>query len=124
MDGAPRAQATTTKTIVVVNGDVGALDLRDPALGSGRFEMVFLGSADGAYTDITRLRPDLVILFTNVTDTGGLRLLTMLKMDPRTRAIPVLTYTDDGEAPPLDAAAAAEDHDLIALAVPPPPRMN
>ena len=41
--------------------------------------------------------PNLVILCTRIERLDGFQILTMLKLDPETRDIPVLTYTTESE---------------------------
>ena len=50
------------------------------------------------------MRPNLVILCTRIEHLDGFQLLTMLKLDPETRDIPVLTYTTEYEGQDFDAA--------------------
>ena len=48
--------------------------------------------------------PNLVILCTRIEELDGFQLLTMLKLDPDTRDIPVLTYTTEYEGQDFDDA--------------------
>ncbi len=118
-------RASFAKTVVVVNADPTDVDLLDSSLEQGRYEMVFAGARDHAYSTIRRLQPDLVILYTGLEDADGFQLLTMLKMDPATQAIPVLTYAgDEGEADTTAPAPQTACDALPSLAPGPQLRMN
>ena len=51
----------------------------------------------GPYSQIKKVLPNLVILCTRIERLDGFQILTMLKLDPETRNIPVLTYTTEAE---------------------------
>jgi response regulator RpfG family c-di-GMP phosphodiesterase len=57
--------------------------------------------------------PNLVILCVRIEHPEGFQLLTMLKLDPDTKNIPVLTYTTECEGQDFDTAISqlAEDED-------------
>ena len=69
----------------------------ESVLDAGRYDMVFVEPGDRAYSQIRRVIPDLVILCTRIEQLDGFQLLTMLKLDPETSEIPVLTYTTESE---------------------------
>jgi PleD family two-component response regulator len=120
-----KAAVRPAKTVVVVNGDPTAVDLLDPALDEGRYEMLFVDARDRAYSRIKRLQPDLVILYTALEDAVGFQLLTMLKMDLATRTIPVLTYTGNDDEPEADRGRSrSESEEIPSLPSRPAPRMN
>src|SRR5690242_19869218 len=105
----------TTQKVVIVNGSTEILELLESVLEAGHYDIVFVESSAHAYSQIKRVRPDLVILCVRVDDPAGLQVLSMLKLDADTRDIPILTYTtesdgeeDEEEAPePSDAEAFA-----------------
>jgi CheY-like chemotaxis protein len=101
--------------IVVVDGNAQVLSALEVALGSGRYDVAFVDAAR-AYSAIKAARPKLVILCTRIEKLDGFRLLTMLKLDPETRRIPLLTCTTEQEGQDLDTALAqlAEDDETIA----------
>ena len=78
------------QTAVLVNGGIRALQTVENVLGARRYEIVFVDSDGGAYRQIKRLAPDLIILCAGIDDPRALQLLTMLKLDPQTCALPVL----------------------------------
>jgi CheY-like chemotaxis protein len=109
----------------VVNGNTEVLTLLETVLEAGRYDMVFVESGDRAYSQIRKVLPNLVILCARIEDLDGFQLLTMLKLDPETRQIPVLTYTTEYEGQDFDAAISqiAEEEEEV-LPTRPALRMN
>ena len=115
---APAAPSDTQRALIV-NGSKDVLHVLEPVLDAGHFDVVFVESSTHAYSQIRRLQPDLVILCLEFDDTEGLHVLSMLKLDAKTRDIPVVTYTsagvddtseqeqDEEEAMPLFASSRA-----------------
>ena len=96
--GADRvAPSTTAQKVVIVNGTPEILGLLETILDAGHYDVAFVESRAHAYSQIKRVRPDLVILCVRMDDINGFQVLSMLKLDEDTRAIPVLTYTDEYE---------------------------
>jgi CheY-like chemotaxis protein len=95
----PEDLATTTATqkVVIVNGSTEILDLLETVLDAGHYDVVFVESSEHAYSQIKRVQPNLVILCVSIDDSNTFQVLSMLKLDPDTRNIPVLTHTTDGE---------------------------
>lgn len=87
-----------TPKVMIVNGSAGLLDALETALEAGRYDIIFVESNDRAYTQIKRVRPNLVILCVQVDDLDGFQVLSMLKLDQETRDIPVLTYATEYDA--------------------------
>ncbi len=87
--------ATPAYKVVIVNGRMELLDLFETVLHGNRFDVVLLESSTHAYSQIKRMRPNLVVLCLEMDDTAGFRVLSMLNLDDETRAIPVLTCTTD-----------------------------
>ena len=90
--------------VVVVNGNTEVLGMLETVLDAGRYDMVFVESADRAYSQIKKVQPHLVILCTRLDQLDGFQLLTMLKLDADTRALPVLTYAAEGDGQDFDEA--------------------
>ncbi len=94
-----RAEEAATKTaaqkVVIVNGSPEIIELLETALDAGHYDVVFVESSQHAYSQIKRVQPNLVILCIHIEDLDGFQVLTMLKLDPQTRRIPVLTYTTE-----------------------------
>jgi len=81
--------------VAIVNGTAELLDLINGVLGAGHYDAVFIESSAHAYSQVRREHPSLVILCLRLDDPSGFQVLSMLKMDEDTRAIPVLTYTSE-----------------------------
>src|SRR5712692_8909016 len=86
---------TTTQKVVIVNGSAEIIELLETALDAGHYDVVFVESSQHAYSQIKRVQPNLVILCIHIEDVDGFQVLSMLKLDPETRGIPVLTYTTE-----------------------------
>ena len=99
-----RIAATPVQKVVVVNGNTEVLGMLETVLDAGRYDMVFVESGEHAYSQVKKVLPNLVILCTRIEHLDGFQLLTMLKLDPETRDIPVLTYTTEYEGQDFDAA--------------------
>ena len=102
--------------VVVVNGNTEVLGMLETVLDAGRYDMVFVESGEHAYSQIKKVVPNLVILCTRIERLDGFQLLTMLKLDPLTRDIPVLTCTTEYEGQDFDTAIsqlADEEEDLV-----------
>jgi CheY-like chemotaxis protein len=94
--------AAVPQKVVVVNGTADVLALIDSALNSGHYDVVFVESSEHAYSQIKRVQPELVILCVQIEDRSAFQVLSMLKLDPYTRDIPVLTYTTAFEGQSAD----------------------
>ena len=120
-----RTKSTTVQKVVVVNGNTEVLGMLEAVLDAGRYDMVFVESSDHAYSQIKKVVPNLVILCARIDDVAAFQLLSMLKLDPSTRDIPVLTYTTEFEGEDFDTAISqlADDEEVL-LPARPAPRMN
>jgi PleD family two-component response regulator len=86
-----------TQKVVIVNGSTDMLALLETVLDAGHYDVVFVESSEHAYSHIKRVQPNLVILCMRIEDRDGFQVLSMLKLDDETRAIPVVTYTTEFE---------------------------
>lgn len=110
------------RRVVVVNGNPDVLDLLESALDGGRYDLSFADAGQHAYSLIKRELPDLVVLTVHIEALDGFQLLSMLKLDPATRDIPVVTLTAE-----VDTEEEAEDDTLdndLALPTVPPLRLH
>ena len=101
-----RHAAATAQKVVIVNGTPEILDLLETVLDAGHYDVVFVESSHHAYSQIKRVQPNLVILCVRIAEADGFQVLSMLKLDDDTRAIPVLTYTSESGDEDLDDAYA------------------
>jgi len=92
----------TTQKVVIVNGSTEILELLESVLEAGHYDIVFVESSAHAYSQIKRVKPNLVILCVRIEDLDGFQVLSMLKLDEETRDIPVLTYTNEHEGQDAD----------------------
>lgn len=88
-----RTRTSATQRVLIVNGSSDVLEVLEPVLDAGNYDVVFVESSAHAYSQIRRVQPDLVILCLEMDDADALRVLSMLKLDEETREIPVVTYT-------------------------------
>ena len=88
---------STAQKVVIVNGSAEILEMLESVLEAGHYDIVFVESSEHAYSQIKRVRPNLVILCVRIDDLDGFQVLSMLKLDDDTRSIPVLTYTTEYE---------------------------
>jgi CheY-like chemotaxis protein len=98
----PVTRPSGSQKVVIVNGSPEILGLLDSVLEAGHYNVVFVESNEHAYSQVKRVRPDLVILCMHIDDMDGFQVLSMLKLDGETRAIPVLTYATEYEGPRLE----------------------
>jgi CheY-like chemotaxis protein len=87
------APVAGTQKVAIINGSPEILALIENVLSAGHYDIVFVESVAHAYSHIKRVQPDLVILCVHFDNMDALQVLSMLKLDEETRAIPVLTYT-------------------------------
>ena len=106
-----------TRNVVIVNGDAQTLALLDTALEAGHYDVVFVESSEHAYSLIKQAMPDLVILCVRFEDLDGLQVLSMLKLDEDTRAIPVLTCSAElaGERSSEEARAEPGEIEFFSM---------
>ena len=120
----PASAPAAAQKVVIVNGSAGILELVETVLDAGHYDIVFVESSDHAYSQIKRVMPDLVILCVRIEDLDGFQVLSMLKMDKETRAIPVLTYTTEYEGQDAAEEEAAEPSETEMFTAKPAMRMN
>jgi CheY-like chemotaxis protein len=96
---------------VAVIGDPAQRPPLEDVLGDGHYDVEFVDSSMGAYSEIVRSLPDRIIVCVETDDLQGFQLLSMLKLDPRTRGIPVVTYV--GCPAQAGATAFRDDNDAL-----------
>jgi PleD family two-component response regulator len=115
--------AARSQKVMIINGRTDALEALENVLDAGHYDIVFVESSAHAYTQIKRVRPNLVILCVEIDDAEGLHLLSMLKLDEETRGIPVLTFTPDGGGESANEELAGRSEEKL-LATKPAAWMN
>jgi len=98
-----------TQKVLIVNGDSDILEVLEPVLEAGKYDIIFVEASAHAYSQIRRVQPDLVILCLRIDDVEGFQVLSMLKLDADTRDIPVVTYTAPARADAEETAEEDED---------------
>jgi CheY-like chemotaxis protein len=91
------AAKPTSQQVVVVSKQSQLNGLLETVLDSGQYDVVFVESTEHAYSHIKRLTPHLIIVCLDIDDLDGFQVLSMLKLDPETRHIPVVTCTISSE---------------------------
>ena len=64
--------------------------------------MEFVDLDDEPYATVAALDPDIVVVTLDVQNEAGFQLLTMLRLDPETAQIPVLSYVQEEEVSTAD----------------------
>jgi len=80
----PTTVRVATQKVVIINGSPEILELLETVLDAGHYDIIFVESSEHAYSQIKRVKPDLVILCVSMSDGDGLQVLSMLKLDDKT----------------------------------------
>jgi CheY-like chemotaxis protein len=89
----PMTVRSTSQQVVVVSKQSQLNGLLETVLDAGQYDVVFVESTEHAYSHIKRLTPHLIIVCLDIDDLDGFQVLSMLKLDPDTKDIPVVTCT-------------------------------
>ena len=89
----PHTPGTSSQKVVVVSKQSHLTGLLETVLDNGHYDVVVVESTEHAYSHIKRIDPHLVIVCLDIEDLEGFQVLSMLKLDPQTRDIPVVTCT-------------------------------
>ena len=110
--------------ILIVDDDMDVHELLSRDLKSIGFDVLHAASAEQARAELKRIKPALVILDLNLPGESGLQLLTSMRTESATEALPVLIYSVDSERQKtMDAGATfqltkpAKREELIATVV-------
>lgn len=95
----PIPRSRDRQLAVVVGGGTDALALVEPVLNDRAYDVEFVDPADEPYGTVLAVKPDIVIVSLNLDDEAGFRFLTMLRLDPNTAEIPVLSCVSEGNTP-------------------------
>jgi two-component system, cell cycle response regulator DivK len=88
---------THRQLAVFVGGGPESLAVVESVLDGRAYDVEFVASDDEPYATVAALKPDLVVVSLGLGDISGFHLLTMLRLDPETAGIPVLSYVRDDE---------------------------
>jgi CheY-like chemotaxis protein len=112
MPFAPIARAL--RRVVVVSKHPCARGLLATLLDTARCDLVFIESTAHAYSQIRRIAPDLVIVSLEIDDLDGCHVLSMLRLDGRTREIPMVIWTFEREADePTDESFSRDERMFV-----------
>jgi PleD family two-component response regulator len=114
-----RPEPATRQLAVFVGGGPEALAVVEPVLDGRAYEIEFVASDDEPYATIAALKPDLVVVSLGMDETNGFQLLTMLRLDPETASIPVLSYVRDEEVTGLGLAQLDPNPARLSMAAAP-----
>ena len=96
-----------------IGGGTDALAHVEPILSGRAYDIEFVDMNDEPYATVAALKPDIVVVNLELENQAGFQLLTMLRLDPETAQIPVLSYVQEGE---VSADGAADvDHSPMRL---------
>jgi PleD family two-component response regulator len=95
---------THRQLALFVGGGPDSLSIVEPVLDGRAYDVEFVASDDEPYATVAALKPDLVVVSLAMDDITGFQLLTMLRLDPETAGIPVLSYVRDETVNALGAA--------------------
>lgn len=101
--------ARPAQKVVIVNGGDEVAGFLDTIIEAGRYDVVFVESAAHAYSQVKKVEPHLIIVCLDLNDAEGFRVLSMLKLDPDTRRIPLLTYATGADQPQTDPAQRSDE---------------
>jgi len=103
-----------TQLALVVGGGADVLDVIEPMLPGSRWIIEFVDINDEPFGTVLALRPDLIVVNLGFEQRSGFSLLSMLRLDARTRGLPVLSYVCDDEKAPRQEALL-DDSGLLPL---------
>jgi CheY-like chemotaxis protein len=108
------AKETAVDRVVVVSKQSQLDGLLETVIAAGQYDIVFVESTEHAYSHIKRLAPRLIIVCLDIDDIDGFHVLSMLKLDPDTRLIPVITCTvTQGAEPTRDDSRDQREEDVF-----------
>jgi PleD family two-component response regulator len=82
---------------VFIGGDTNALAHVEPILSGRAYDIEFVAMNDEPYATVAALKPDIVVVSLDLESEAGFLLLTMLRLDPDTAQIPVLSYVQEDD---------------------------
>ncbi|MBM3770566.1 MAG: response regulator [Acidimicrobiia bacterium] len=101
--------AQSTQKVVIVNGGDEVAGFLDTIIEAGPYDVVFVESAAHAYSQVKKVEPNLIILCLDLNGDDGFRVLSMLKLDPDTCEIPLLTYATGADHTPVNPTQSSDD---------------
>lgn len=96
-----------TRHVLLIEDETNIAEAIRFILSRDGWQVSVIGNGAEAVASVRALRPDLVILDLMLPGASGLEILTALRADPATAALPVLMLTAKGQARDRAAAEAA-----------------
>jgi PleD family two-component response regulator len=90
-------RAANRQLALFVGGGTDALVHVEPILSGRSYDVEFVDMDDEPYATVAALRPDIVVVNLELEDQAGFQLLSMLRLDPETAQIPVLSYVQEDQ---------------------------
>lgn len=84
-------------TILIIEDERDLIELLEFNLRQAGLQPLVAETGEAAYEQLSRVRPDLVLLDLMLPDISGMEICRKLKADPATKAIPVVMLTAKGE---------------------------
>jgi PleD family two-component response regulator len=106
-------RAANRQLALFVGGGTDALAHVEPLLSGRSYDVEFVDMNDEPYATVAALRPDIIVVNLELADEAGFQLLTMLRLDPETAQIPVLSYVQEQEV--SEFGAEEVDHSPMRL---------
>jgi CheY-like chemotaxis protein len=97
------------RTVVVISRHPYRQQVIEALLGAGSYDVVLVTSLAHAYSQVKRVKPDLVILCLEFDDSYACRVLSMLKLDSDTCTIPVVTCARERDGSASTTASTFSD---------------
>jgi PleD family two-component response regulator len=91
-------RAANRQLALFIGGGSDALAHVEPILSGRAYDVEFVDMDDEPYATVAALKPDIIIVSLQLEQDAGFQLLTMLRLDPDTAQIPVLSYVQEGDA--------------------------
>ena len=98
---------------VFIGGGPEVLAHIEPVLIGRAYDVEFVAMDDEPYATVAALKPDMVVVNLDLQNEAGFQLLTMLRLDPETAQIPVLSYVHEADMAAADNASV--DHSPMRL---------
>lgn len=98
---------------VFIGGGTEVLAHVEPILVGRAFDIEFVAMDDEPYGTVAALKPDIVVVNLDLDHEAGFQLLTMLRLDPETAHIPVLSYVQEDHM--SATAESSVDHSPMRL---------
>ena len=88
-------RAADRQLALFIGGGTDALAHVEPILSGRAYDVEFVDMDDEPYATVAALKPDIVVVNLELDSESGFQLLSMLRLDPETAQIPVLSYVQE-----------------------------